>query len=42
MRAPLFEEKVVDFVLEIAKVTDKKVTKAELIKDAEDSARESK
>lgn len=42
LRAPLFEEKVVDFVLEIAKVTEKKVSKSDLFKEAEDSARESK
>ena len=30
IRAPLFEDKVVDFILELAKVTDKPVTKAEL------------
>ncbi len=30
LRAPLFEEKVVDFVLELADVTDKEVTKDEL------------
>ena len=30
LRAPIFEEKVVDFMLELAKVTDKAVTPAEL------------
>ncbi|WP_376090633.1 trigger factor [Roseomonas sp. CCTCC AB2023176] len=30
LRAPIFEEKVVDFMLELAKVTDKTVTPAEL------------
>ena len=30
LRAPIFEEKVVDFMLELAKVTDKDVTVAEL------------
>ena len=30
LRAPIFEEKVVDFVLELAKVTEKAVTPAEL------------
>jgi hypothetical protein len=30
LRAPIFEEKVVDFVLELAKVTEKSVTPAEL------------
>ncbi len=36
LRAPIFEEKVVDFLLELAKVTDKKVDKKELF--AEDEA----
>jgi trigger factor len=30
IRAPLFEDKVVDFILELAKVTDRTVSKAEL------------
>ena len=30
LRAPIFEEKVVDFLLEMAKVSDKSVTAAEL------------
>lgn len=30
LRAPIFEDKVVDFILELAKPTDKKVTKEEL------------
>jgi trigger factor len=30
LRAPIFEEKVVDFLLELAKVTERKVTPAEL------------
>jgi len=30
LRAPIFEEKVVDFILELARVTEKEVTKAEL------------
>jgi trigger factor len=33
LRAPLFEDKVVDFVLELADVTDKEVTKDELFKE---------
>ncbi|MBL4783856.1 MAG: trigger factor [Cohaesibacteraceae bacterium] len=37
IRAPVFEEKVVDFLLELANVTDKTVTKEELEKLAEDS-----
>lgn len=37
LRAPLFEEKVVDFLLELAQVTDKKVPREELFKEDEDS-----
>jgi trigger factor len=33
MRAPIFEEKVVDLIIEKAKVKDKKVPKDELMKD---------
>jgi trigger factor len=33
LRAPLFEEKVVDFVLELAEVTDKTVSREELFKE---------
>jgi trigger factor len=33
VRAPLFEEKVVDFILELAKVTDKPVAREELYRD---------
>ncbi len=36
LRAPIYEEKVVDYILSIAKVTDKIVTKDELMKDDED------
>ncbi len=35
LRAPLFEDKVVDFILEMAKITDKAVTPDELTKAAE-------
>ena len=35
LRAPLFEDKVVDFILEMAKITDKAVTPDELNKAAE-------
>ena len=35
LRAPIFEEKVVDFMLELAKVTDKPVSREELYKDDE-------
>lgn len=33
LRAPLFEDKVVDFVLELAEVTDKQVSREELYKE---------
>jgi len=33
LRAPLFEDKVVDFVLELAEVTDKQVSRDELFKE---------
>jgi trigger factor len=33
LRAPLFEDKVVDFVLELAEVTDKRVSREELFKE---------
>lgn len=36
LRAPLFEEKVVDFLLELAKVTEKSVTREELYAEDED------
>lgn len=42
LRAPLYEEKVVDFILEKAKVTDKAVTRAELEADDEDEKSETK
>jgi trigger factor len=35
LRGPLFEEKVVDFILELAKVEEKTVTPEELVKEAE-------
>jgi len=35
VRAPIYEEKVVDFVLELAKVDDKKVSREELFKEDE-------
>ena len=37
LRAPIFEDKVVDFVLDKAKPSDKKVSKDELFKKAEDA-----
>jgi trigger factor len=36
LRAPIFEEKVVDFLLELVKVTDKPVTREELLKEDDD------
>ena len=36
LTAPVYEEKVVDFILELATVTDKKATMAELIKALEE------
>jgi trigger factor len=35
IRAPLFEDKVVDLIVEKAKVKDKKVSKDELLKEEE-------
>ena len=35
LRAPLYEDKVVDFLLELASVTEKKVTREDLYKDEE-------
>jgi len=37
LRAPLYEEKVVDFVLELAKVTDKEVSVAQLRRDPDEA-----
>ncbi len=36
LRAPIYEEKVVDFLIELTKVTEKKVSREELFKDDED------
>ncbi|AWK87190.1 trigger factor [Azospirillum thermophilum] len=36
LRAPIFEDKVVDFILELAKVSEKTVSVDELMKDPED------
>jgi len=36
LRAPIFEDKVVDFLLELAQVTDKQVSREELFKEDED------
>jgi len=40
LRAPIFEEKVIDFIVELAKVTEKPVTAEELYADADGSAHE--
>ncbi|MBS0518636.1 MAG: trigger factor [Proteobacteria bacterium] len=40
LRAPIFEEKTVDFILELAKVTEKSVTPEELMKTARDAEAE--
>jgi trigger factor len=39
VRAPIFEEKVVDFLIELADVTEKPVTKEELYKEDEVDAK---
>jgi trigger factor len=41
LRAPLFEEKVVDFLIELAQVTEKKVSREELYKDDESEGEKS-
>jgi trigger factor len=38
LRAPIYEDKVVDFILELANVTDKKVTREELYKDDDEKS----
>jgi trigger factor len=42
LRAPIFEDKVVDFILEMAKVTDRPVAIAELLADDEAAADDDK
>jgi trigger factor len=36
LRAPIYEDKVIDFILELAKITDKSVSREDLYKDDED------
>jgi len=36
LRAPIFEDKVIDFIIELAKVTDKTVSKDELFADSDE------
>jgi len=38
LRAPIFEDKVVDFILELANVTEKKVSKEDLFKDEDEKS----
>jgi len=38
LRAPIYEDKVVDFILELANVTEKKVTREELLKEEDEKA----
>ena len=38
LRAPIYEDKVVDFILELANVTEKKVTREELFKDDDEKS----
>ncbi len=38
LRAPIYEDKVVDFILELASVTDKTISRDELFKEEEDEA----
>jgi len=40
LRAPIFEEKTVDFILELAKVSEKSVTPEELLKAAREAEEE--
>lgn len=42
LKAPLFEDKVVDFILEIAKLQDNQVSVDELMKDPDEEASEAK
>jgi trigger factor len=36
LRAPIYEDKVVDFILELANVTEKKVSKDDLYNDEDE------
>jgi len=36
LRAPIFEDKVIDYIFELAKITDKTVSRDELYKDDEE------
>jgi len=37
LRAPIFEDKVIDFLIELAEVTEKRVSREELLRDDEES-----
>ena len=37
LRAPIFEDKVVDFILEVTKIDERKATAEELMKDPDDT-----
>jgi trigger factor len=36
LRAPIFEDKVIDYILELARVTERKVTPEELLRDPDE------
>jgi trigger factor len=36
LRAPLFEDKVIDFLIELAEMTEKRVSREELLRDDEE------
>ena len=38
LRAPIYEDKVVDFILELANVTEKKVSREDLFKDDDEKS----
>ena len=37
LRAPIFEDKVIDYILELASVTEKKVSRKELYKEDDEA-----
>jgi trigger factor len=39
LRAPIFEDKVVDYILELAKISEKTVSREQLYKGDQDSAK---
>jgi trigger factor len=42
IRAPLFEDKVVDFIAELAQITDRKVDRETLFSDPDDAVQSEK